>query len=432
MKLSQYFIPLLKEEPLEAKITSHKLMLRAGLIRQQNSGLYIWLPMGLKVLKKIEQIVRNGMDKFAAIEILMPCVQPAKLWHESGRYNDYGQEMLRFKDRHENELLFGPTNEEVVTEILKNNIKSYKELPKNFYQIQWKFRDEIRPRFGLLRGREFFLKDAYSFDVNEEKAIEAYDNMFRAYLHIFKELSLNVVPVRANTGAIGGDLSHEFHIIAATGESDIYYDSEIETEVAKSSPDIAKLKQMYALADDMYKPETCPIEEKKLKKHKSIEVGHIFNFGTKYTAAMDCKIMDEHGKLINPHCGSYGIGVSRLAGAIIEAFHDPKGIVWPEAVTPFHVSLINIGTKEERCINACDSIYQNLNNIGIDVLYDDTPNSIGQKFASHDLMGIPLQIIVGPRAIANNKIELKYRRDNSVLEIDIDHLPQLIKKHYKI
>lgn len=430
MRLTKYFIPLLKEDPLEAKITSHKLMLRAGLIRQQNSGLYVWLPMGLKILKKIEQIVREGMDKYGAIETLMPCVQPAKLWHDSGRYDDYGQEMLKFKDRHDNELLFGPTNEEVITEIFKNNIKSYKELPKNFYQIQWKFRDEIRPRFGLLRGREFFLKDAYSFDTNEENAIESYDTMFRAYIDIFKNLSLNCIPVRADTGAIGGDLSHEFHILADTGESDIFYDAKIDEEIAKDFPDVAKLKQMYALADDMYDPKTCPIDEKKLKKHKSIEVGHIFNFGTKYTKAMECTIMDDKGKMIYPHCGSYGIGVSRLVAAIIESSHDDKGIIWPKSIAPFDVSLINIATKDDNCTNTCDKIYQDLKESGYDVLYDDTTNSPGQKFSSHDLMGIPLQVIIGPRSLANNKAEIKIRNSNTSTEVNINKIPQLIREHY--
>ncbi|MBP9791816.1 MAG: proline--tRNA ligase [Rickettsiales bacterium] len=430
MKLSQYFIPLLKEEPLEAKIASHRLMLRSGLIRQQNSGLYIWLPMGLKVLKKIEKIVRDGMNKFGAIEILMPCVQPAKLWQDSGRYNDYGQEMLRFKDRHENDLLFGPTNEEVVTEIVKNNIKSYKELPKNFYHIQWKFRDEIRPRFGLLRGREFLMKDAYSFDVDEARAIRSYDNMFKSYIEIFKNLSLNAIPVRATTGAIGGNLSHEFHILAKTGESDIFYDQEIEKEIAAPSPDITKLKNMYAVADDMFQADTCPIAQDALKKYKSIEVGHIFCFGTKYTTALDCKIMDEQGKLIQPYCGSYGIGISRLAAAIIEASHDEKGIIWPKSVTPFHVSLVNVGTKDENCIKTCDALYAHLENMGIDVLYDDTQNSPGQKFSSHDLMGIPLQIIIGPRALAKQKVELKIRANNTSTEIDIDNIVTLIKEHY--
>lgn len=430
MKLSQYFIPLLKEDPAEAKITSHKLMLRAGLIRQQNSGLYTWLPTGLKVLKKIEAIVREGMNKFGALEILMPCVQPAKLWHESGRYEDYGQEMLRFKDRHDNELLFGPTNEEVVTEIFKNNIKSYKELPKNFYQIQWKFRDEIRPRFGLMRGREFFLKDAYSFDIDEKSAIKAYDKMFEAYLYIFKNMSLNAIPVKADTGAIGGDLSHEFHVLAPTGESDIFYDPEIEKEVAKDSPDVTKLKKMYALADDMYDAKTCPIEDSKLKKHKSIEVGHIFNFGTKYTKSMDCQIMDHNGKTVHPHCGSYGIGVSRLVAAIVEASHDDKGIIWPKSVTPFHVSLINVGAKDENCVKACDKIYETLQDKGFDVLYDDTKNSPGQKFSSHDLMGIPVQIIIGPRSLAQNKAAIKIRHTNSASEIEITEIVDIITQRY--
>jgi len=428
MKISDYFLPILKEEPVGAEVVSHRLMIRSGMIRQQNSGLYVWLPLGLKVLQKIENIVRDEMNKATALEVLMPCVQPSDLWQESGRYDSYGKEMLRIKDRHENNLLFGPTNEEVITDIFRNNIKSYKELPKNFYQIQWKFRDEIRPRFGVMRGREFYMKDAYSFDVDEESSEKSYDNMFGAYLKIFKRLGLQPIPVRAETGPIGGKLSHEFHVIADTGESDIFYDPLIVEEATKDNPDIIKLKSLYAVADDMYNEQKCPLSKDKLKKHRSIEVGHIFYFGTKYSEPMKTQFMNEQGKPVYPHCGSYGIGISRLVAAIIEVFHDDKGIVWPQAVAPFDMSLINLHTNDEVCNQMCDKLYSKLTELGVEVLYDDSKSSPGYKFSTHDLIGVPMQIIVGSKLAKQNKLELKDRKTNKIMELDVDSMISTIKK----
>jgi len=422
MRITNYFLPILKENPQGAEITSHKLMIRSGMIRQQNSGIYSWLPLGLKVLKKIENLVREEMNKAGALEILMPCIQPAELWKESGRYDVYGKEMLRIEDRHENALLFGPTNEEVVTDIFRNNVKSYKELPKTLYQIQWKFRDEIRPRFGVMRGREFYMKDAYSFDIDEKKAEESYDNMFRAYLNLFKRIGLLAIPVRADTGPIGGNLSHEFHIIANTGESNIFYDKAIEDEVMKDSIDVNFLKTTYAMADDMHEEAKCKIPKERLKHHKSIEVGHIFCFGTKYTKAMNADVMDREGKPQHPYCGSYGIGVSRLVGAIIESSHDNAGIIWPKAIAPFAASLINVLANDAECTNACDAIYKRLSDLGIEILYDDSKASAGQKFSTHDLIGIPHQIIVGSKFLKFNKVELKDRQTNAIIELDIEEV----------
>lgn len=420
MRITNYFLPILKENPQGAEIVSHKLMIRAGMIRQQNSGIYSWLPLGLRVLKKIENLVREEMNAAGAIELLMPCIQPAELWKESGRYDVYGKEMLRIEDRHENALLFGPTNEEGVTDIFRNNVKSYKELPKIFYQIQWKFRDEIRPRFGVMRGREFYMKDAYSFDTDEKRAEESYDNMFRAYLNLFKRIGLIAIPVRAETGPIGGNLSHEFHIIANTGESNIFYDTAIEDEVMKDSIDVDFLKTTYAMADDMHEEATCKVPKERLKHHKSIEVGHIFCFGTKYTKAMKADFMDKEGKSQYPYCGSYGIGVSRLVGAIIESSHDDAGIIWPKAIAPFAASLINVLASDEQCAQACDAIYKKLTDLGLDILYDDSKASAGQKFFTHDLIGMPYQIIVGSKFLKLNKVELKDRRTNTVTELEID------------
>ena len=428
MKISNYFLPILKEDPVGAEILSHKLMIRSGMIRQQSAGLYVWLPLGLKILQKIENIVRDEMNKASALEVLMPCIQPANLWKESGRYDSYGKEMLRIKDRHENDLLFGPTAEEIITDIFRNNIKSYKELPKNFYNIQWKFRDEIRPRFGVMRGREFYMKDAYSFDIDKKTAEESYDNMFGAYLKIFKRLGLHPIPVRADPGPIGGNLSHEFHIIADTGESDIFYDPIIAEEVKKDNPDVEKLKSLYAVADNMYNEQDCPLPKDKLKEHKSIEVGHIFYFGTKYSEPMKTQFMDDHGKPIYPHCGSYGVGISRLVAAIIEASHDDKGIVWPKSVAPFDISLINLHTNDEACNQICEKLYNDLTELGVEVLYDDSKLSPGNKFSTHELIGIPKQIIVGSKLAKQNKLEFKDRKTNKTTELDIDSAIAIIKK----
>lgn len=430
MRLSQYFIPILKENPQEASIVSHRLMLRAGLIRQLSSGLYNWLPLGLRVLKKIENIVREEMDKAGAVEILMSTLQPAELWQESGRYDDYGLEMLRIKDRHKRDMLYGPTAEEVVTDIFRQNVKSYRELPINLYNIQWKFRDEIRPRFGVMRGREFLMKDAYSFDLDYEGAKVSYYNMFAAYLQTFKRMGLNAIPVRADNGAIGGELSHEFQILADTGESALYYDSAYE-ELLRSGDWTGKILRkameepndkitVYAAADEKHDPKNCPVPPERLKTQRGIEVGHIFHFGNKYTKAMNATITDKEGKQFFPEMGSYGIGVSRLVGAIIESSHDDAGIIWPEGVAPFKVGIINLRGADADCTKVCDDLYEKLKKSGIEVLYDDTENSAGSKFASMDLIGLPWQIAVGPRGVKAGTVELKNRASGEKSEVSVE------------
>lgn len=423
MRLSAYFLPTLKETPADAQIVSHRLMLRAGMICQETSGIYSWLPLGMRVLKKIEQIVREEQDKANCQEIIMPILQPADLWEESGRYNDYGQEMLRVQDRHKRELLFGPTAEEVVTDIFRHYAKSYKDLPKCLYQIHWKFRDEIRPRFGVMRGREFLMKDAYSFDLDKTHAEETYRQMMRTYLKTFQRLGLAVIPVKADPGVIGGDLSHEFHVLAETGESTVYYDKNFESmRRDMANVDIDKVMQMYAMADEMHRMEACPLKETDLLQTRGIEVGHIFYFGTKYTHAMRCQVMGSDGHMIEPHMCSYGIGISRLVGAVIEANHDDKGIIWPEAIAPFHVGLISVKNNDEEIRLLCEKIYTRLTDAGVSVLYDDRQEGPGTKFATMDLIGIPWQIIVGPKHIKENKVEFKDRRTGLVDVIDIENL----------
>lgn len=422
MRLSQYFLPILKENPIDAKVVSHRLMLRAGLIRQLSAGLYSWLPLGLKVLKNIENIVRQTMNEAGAIELLMTCIQPAELWMESGRYEAYGKEMLRIKDRHDTELLFGPTNEEAITDIFRGDIKSYRELPRNFYHIQWKFRDEIRPRFGVMRGREFLMKDGYSFDLDAESAHAAYDNMFQAYLKCFKKIGLRVIPVRAVTGAIGGDLSHEFHVVAENGESEIFYDPKIEELIGQEEIDVKQIRNLYAAADEKHDQEQCPLTKEQLKTVQGIEVGHIFYFGTKYTKAMNVFVTNQNGQQIHPEMGSYGIGVSRLVAAIIEASHDQNGIIWPEAIAPFKVSLLNLNIKDENSVKLSDELYNQLTSQGIEVLYDDTHYSAGNKFATHDLIGSPWQVIIGPKMAAKNMVELKNRKTGVVQEVPANQL----------
>jgi prolyl-tRNA synthetase len=428
MRVGKYFLPLLKEDPVGAEVISHKLMLRAGMIRQQSSGIYVWLPLGLKVLTNIARIIREEMDAAGALEVLMPCIQPASLWRESNRYDSYGKEMLRITDRHENEMLFGPTNEEVIHDIVRNNIKSYKELPKTFYQIQWKFRDEIRPRFGLMRGREFYMKDAYSFDVSEAAAIESYDQMMQAYIKIFKRLGLKGIPVKADSGPIGGNVSHEFHVLASTGESTAFYDSAIEAELAQDDPDVSKIKSMYAMADEMHDPSSCPVETDQLVTHKSIEVGHIFYLGIKYSEPMKVVFMNQQGVQQPCHSGCYGIGVSRLVATIIESSHDNRGIIWPASVAPFQVSLINLNMHDAATVEVSEKLYRELCDAGIDVLYDDSTNSAGAKLAAHDLIGIPHHIIIGPRLLAQNKAELKLRQDGSTEEVSIEAILQKLRQ----
>ena len=408
MKFSQFFIPTLKNIPAEAEIVSHQLMIRAGMIKRSSAGIYSWLPLGLRVLKKIENIVRDEQNKAGAVELLMPTIQSSDLWIKSGRYDDYGKEMLRIKDRGGRELLYGPTNEELITDIFQSYITSYKELPKNLYHIQWKFRDEVRPRFGVMRGREFLMKDNYSFDISEEDAKISYDKMFTAYIKTFLRLGLTPISLRAETGPIGGNLSHEFQVLAKTGESTLYYDKDLE-KINPENIEPKKLQSYYAAVDDLHNQKECPISENQLKISKGIEVGHIFYFGTKYSEKLNAHVQNKDGKKIPVHMGSYGIGVSRLVGAIIEAFHDDKGIKWPLSVSPFYVSIVNLMEGDQNCKKISEYIYTKLLRKSEDILYDDRDCSIGKKLSDNELIGITYQIIIGKRDLENNLVELKNR-----------------------
>ena len=421
MHLSAYFLPTLKETPAEAQIVSHRLMLRAGMIRQSSAGIYSWLPLGFRVLQNITRIVREEQDAAGCQEILMPTIQPAELWEESGRYDGYGKEMLRITDRHQREMLYGPTNEELITDIFRHLIKSYRDLPKNLYQIQWKFRDEIRPRFGVMRGREFLMKDNYSFDLDFDGAKRSYDNMFATYLRTFSRLGLTAIPVRADPGAIGGELSHEFQILAETGESEIFYDAKFDELRAKGEqPDLETLKSLYAATDDEHDPAACPLPDDRLRAARGIEVGHIFYFGTKYSAPMGAVVTGPNGESITVEMGSYGIGISRLAAAIIEASHDDAGIIWPESVAPFKVGLINLRLGDKGCDGVCSDLYAKLRRAGVEVLFDDRDVRPGVKFATMDLIGLPYQLIVGPRGVKQGVVELKRRESGEVEEHSAD------------
>lgn len=419
MRLSHYFLPLLKENPSEAQIASHRLMLRAGMVRQLAAGLYNWLPLGLKVLRNIETIIREEMDASGALEVLMPTLQPTELWKESGRYDALGKEMLRFPDRAERELLYSPTCEEVITDIVRTNFKSYRDTGKNLYQIQWKFRDEIRPRFGVMRGREFLMKDSYSFDLDYEGAKQHYNLMYDTYLRMFKRMGLTAVPVRADSGAIGGDLSHEFQVLAETGESQIYYDAAFDDiRDGKVSMTTEEMRQLYAAADEQHKPGAIPAE--RLREARGIEVGHIFYLGKKYSNALGAKIMNKDGVETVLEMGCYGVGVSRLVGAIIEASHDEAGIIWPESVAPFKVGLINLRVGEAKCDTVCQQVYDALRKQGIEVLYDDTDERAGGKFASMDLIGLPWQVVVGPKGAEKGVVELKNRKTGEKVELSVE------------
>jgi prolyl-tRNA synthetase len=419
MRLSRYFLPTLKEAPSDAQIVSHQLMLRAGLIKQEAAGIYAWLPLGLRVLNRIEQIVREEQERAGAVELLMPTLQLADLWRESGRYDAYGPEMLRITDRHERELLYGPTNEEMITEIFRGSVKSYKDLPKNLYHVQWKFRDERRPRFGVMRGREFLMKDAYSFDLDAEGARKSYNRMFVAYLNLFSRMGLKAVPMRADTGPIGGDLSHEFIVLADTGESAVFCHKDL-VEMGVPGPDIDwngdlqplvdQRTALYAATEEMH-DETAfaQVAEGDRLSARGIEVGHIFSFGTKYSEPMRALVTGPDGKDVPVQMGSYGVGVSRLLGAIIEASHDDAGIIWPESVAPFDVGIINMRQGDAACDAACDTAYKALTAAGKTVLYDDTDARGGAKFATMDLIGLPWQMIIGPKGIAEGVVEIKNR-----------------------
>ena len=424
MRLSRYFLPTLRETPKEAEIVSHRLMLRAGLIRQEAAGIYAWLPLGLRVLNRVCAVVREEQDRSGAIELLMPSIQSAELWKESGRYEAYGKEMLRISDRHDREMLFGPTAEEVITEIFRGSVRSYKDLPKNLYQISWKFRDEVRPRFGTMRSREFLMKDAYSFDIDQAAARHAYNKMFVAYLRTFAGLGLKAIPMRADTGPIGGDLSHEFIVLAETGESAVYCDSDVlNLPVPPDDVDydgdltdiITQWTSVYAATEDVHDAERFDREvpADKRVQTRGIEVGQIFYFGTKYSEAMKAMVAGADGAELPIHGGSYGVGVSRLLGAIIEACHDENGIIWPEAVAPFRVAILNLKQGASETDAACEALYKELSAKGVDVLYDDTDLRAGGKFATADLIGVPWQILVGPKGLADGKIELKRRSDGS-------------------
>ena len=422
MRLSRYFLPILREDPKEAEIVSHRLMLRAGMIRQESAGIYAWLPMGYRVLQKINAIVREEQNRAGAIELLMPVIQSADLWRESGRYDDYGKEMLRIRDRHDRDMLFGPTNEEMITEIFRGYVRSYKDLPLNLYHIQWKFRDEVRPRFGVMRSREFLMKDAYSFDLDVAGARHSYNRMFAAYLRTFARMGLKAIPMRADTGPIGGDLSHEFIILASTGESEVFCHGDyLAMEPPAADIDFDDAAQMqgvfddwtsrYAATEEMHDRaafEALPDNAK--VSARGIEVGHIFFFGTKYSQAMKAVVSGPDGKDIPVQMGSYGIGPSRLAAALIEANHDDSGIIWPDAVAPFHVGIANLKTGDAATDAACESLYEKLGKAGRDVLYDDRDERPGAKFARMDLIGLPWQVIVGPKGLAEGKVEVKNRR----------------------
>ncbi|HYA74008.1 MAG TPA: proline--tRNA ligase [Roseiarcus sp.] len=421
MRLSRYFLPILKETPKEAEIVSHRLMLRAGMIRQEAAGIYAWLPLGLRVLHKICAIVREEQNRSGAIEVLMPTIQSADLWRESGRYDDYGKEMLRIRDRHERDMLFGPTNEEMITEIFRANVRSYKDLPLNLYHIQWKFRDEVRPRFGVMRSREFLMKDAYSFDLDAAGARHSYNKMFAAYLRTFSRLGLTAIPMVADTGPIGGDLSHEFIILAETGESEVFCHKDylkfapppetIDFDSASAMQGVFdQWTSLYAATSEKHDAAAFErIDPRSRISARGIEVGHIFYFGTKYSLPMKAVVNGPDGKEHCVHMGSYGIGPSRLAAALIEAGHDEAGMIWPEAAAPFAVGLVNLKVGDAACDGACARIYAALGKAGVDALYDDRDERPGAKFAAMDLIGLPNQVIVGPKSLAEGKVEIKNR-----------------------
>ncbi len=442
MRLSRYYLPVLKETPSEAQIVSHQLMLRAGMVRQESAGIYAWLPMGHKVLKKIEQIVREEQDRAGAVEMLMPTIQSADLWCESGRYDAYGKEMLRIKDRADRDMLYGPTNEEMITEIVRAGVRSYKDLPKMLYHIQWKFRDEVRPRFGVMRGREFLMKDTYSFDVDKANARKSYNKMFVAYLRTFARMGLTSIPMRADTGPIGGDLSHEFIVLAETGESAVFCGRkllDLETPDVNTDfdsdlqPVIDRYTSFYAATEEKHDEAEFVgnVAEGDRIAARGIEVGHIFYFGDKYSKPMRAMATGRDGKEAPLQMGSYGVGVSRLCGALIEAHHDEAGCKWPVAVAPFHVGLINLKQGDEATDAACAKAYDALSADGIEVLYDDTAGRPGEKFARMDLIGLPFQIVVGPRGLADGKVEVKRRADGRKDEMSLDAAISMVVRDVK-
>ena len=445
MRLSRYFLPVLKENPAEAQIVSHRYMLRAGMIKQQAAGIYSWLPMGFKVLRRIEQIVHEEQQRAGHIPLLMPTLQPADLWRESGRYDDYGQEMLRIRDRHERDMLYGPTNEEMITDIFRSHVNSYKDLPLTLYHIQWKFRDEVRPRFGVMRGREFLMKDGYNFDLTREDALHAYNRHMVSYLRTYERMGLTAIPMRADSGPIGGDDTHEFLVLASTGESEVFYDSAVtELKLGDRAVDYDNREEVAAICAEFTTPyartdETHDaavfdaIPETRRKVGRGIEVGQIFFFGTKYSEPMGATVVTADGSRVPVQMGSHGIGVSRLVGALIEANHDDKGIIWPEGVTPFSAGIVNLKQGDGSTDSACESIYAALKAKGLDPLYDDRDERAGAKFATADLIGLPWRITVGPRGIAANKVELTSRRTGESEEMSpeaaIDRIAKIYAEH---
>ena len=445
MRLSRYFLPVLKENPAEAQIVSHRYMLRAGMIKQQAAGIYSWLPMGFRVLRRIEEIVHQEQVRAGHIPLLMPTLQPADLWRESGRYDDYGQEMLRIRDRHERDMLYGPTNEEMITDIFRSHVNSYKDLPLTLYHIQWKFRDEVRPRFGVMRGREFLMKDGYNFDLTREDALHAYNRHMVSYLRTYERMGLTAIPMRADSGPIGGDDTHEFLVLASTGESEVFYDSAVtELKLGDRAVDYDNREEVAAICAEFTTPyartdETHDaavfdaIPETRRKVGRGIEVGQIFFFGTKYSEPMGATVVTADGSRVPVQMGSHGIGVSRLVGALIEANHDDKGIIWPEGVTPFSAGIVNLKQGDGSTDSACESIYAALKAKGLDPLYDDRDERAGAKFATADLIGLPWRITVGPRGIAANKVELTSRRTGESEEISpeaaIDRIAKIYAEH---
>jgi prolyl-tRNA synthetase len=442
MRLTRYFLPVLKETPSEAQIVSHRLMLRAGMIKQSSAGIYSWLPMGFKVLKKIETIVHEEQMRAGHIPMLMPTLQPADLWKESGRYDDYGKEMLRISDRHGRDMLYGPTNEEMVTDIFRSHVSSYKDLPLTLYHIQWKFRDEVRPRFGVMRGREFYMKDGYTFDLTKEDALHAYNRHLVSYLRSYERMGLQAIPMRADGGPIGGDYTHEFLVLAETGESEVFYDSDVTDlrfgdreidydNVEQCQAVLEEFTTKYARTDETHDEAAFnALPEERRRTARGIEVGQIFYFGTKYSEALNAKVQNQEGKPTPVHMGSHGIGVSRLLGAIIEASHDDKGIIWPEGVTPFHCGIVNLKQGDDEADGACNQLYAALTAAGLEPLYDDRKERAGGKFATMDLIGLPWRITVGPRGLKNGVVELTSRRTGESVELSPEEAVKKVVEIY--
>ncbi len=442
MRLSRYFVPVLKENPTEAQIVSHRLMLRAGMIKQSSAGIYSWLPLGFKMLRKLENIVHEEQARAGHIAMLMPTLQSADLWRESGRYDGYGEEMLRMKDRHDRDMLFSPTAEEMFTDVFRSHVNSYKDLPMTLYQIQWKFRDEIRPRFGVMRGREFLMKDGYNFDLTKEDALHAYNRHLVSYLRTYERMGLQAIPMRADSGPIGGDYTHEFLVLAETGESEVFYDSKVTDiqlgkreidydDVAQCQSVMEEFTSLYARTDETHEPDLFDqVPEERRRIARGIEVGQIFYFGTQYSEPLGATVVNESGERTPVHMGSHGIGVSRLLGALIEANHDDNGIIWPEGVTPFHCGIVNLKQGDEEADAACEALYKSLTALGLDPLYDDRKERAGGKFATMDLLGLPWRITVGPRGLKNGVVEVTSRRTGESEEMTPTQAVEKISNNY--